>query len=335
MKVYLKILSLILVVALSFSIVACSHDNATNDKPGNVEDNNDGSAAPEGSDTNQNNTNNETQPPVNNEGDKDNTKDDEVIFTPVEDDNDYTTVDNVSMESNTDKFELLDNSYAADESFVYTATASFESGVASGIVFGAEDGNHYWVFNIDREANLVKLLYFTVEDGKTRAFELLTDYFIGNDKMTESERRLVAPKVASIDKVQLKVVITPEEDGVYAEFYADNIRRFGIDNVIDLNSFENLSYEGGSIGFNCFNSKVKFADIYYGKSDYSYYTELYRNQYHFSQYAHWNNDPNGLIYYDGYYHLYYQHHPYSNYWSDMYWGHARSKDLAHWELLPI
>ncbi len=244
-----------------------------------------------------------------------------------------------SMESTGDSFNLSETTYGEEEGFVYTATVSFESGVAAGLVFGAEDGSHYWVFNVDREANLVKLLYFTVTDGKTSAFELLTDYFIGNDKMTESERRLVGSKVAGIDKVQLKVVITPEDDAVYAEFYADNIRRFGIDNTIDLNTLEKLpegvSYGGGFIGFNCFKSKVEFTDVYYGKSDYSYYTELYRNQYHFSQYAHWNNDPNGLVYYDGYYHVFYQHHPYSNYWSDMYWGHARSKDLAHWELLPI
>ena len=245
----------------------------------------------------------------------------------------------ISMESKVDSFSLTEVTYGAEDKFVFTATVAFENGVAAGLIFGAEDGSHYWVFNVDREANRVKLLYFTVEDGKTKAVELLTDYFIGNDKMTDSERRLVGSKVATVDKVQLKVVITPEADGVYAEFYADNIRRFGIDNTIELNSLELLpeetSYNGGNIGFNCFNSKVKFSSIYYGKSDYSYYTELYRNQYHFSQYAHWNNDPNGLVYYDGYYHVFYQHHPYSNYWSDMYWGHARSTDLVHWELLPI
>ena len=326
MKNWLKIISLVLVFALSFSLVGCFNKKPGNENENEVEE-------PD------NSTTEDTEEPEDNTADvtppTEETPGGDVIFTPVEDPTDYTEVSNVTMESSMDKFELLDKAYEATESFVYTATASFERGVASGIAFGAEDGSHYWVFNIDREANLVKLLYFTIEGGKTTATELLTDYFIGNDKMTESEKRLVNPKVATIDKVQLKVVITPEEDGVYAEFYADNIRRFGIDNVIDLNSFEDVSYEGGKIGFNCFNSKIKFTDIFYGVSDYSYYTELYRNQYHFSQYAHWNNDPNGLVYYDGYYHLFYQHHPYSNYWSDMYWGHARSKDLAHWELLPI
>lgn len=326
MKNWLKIISLVLVFALSFSIVACS--------PKNSGDENEAEEKPGDSSTTEN-TEEKPEDTTTETPSTDNTPKEDVTFTPVEDTNDYTAVDNLTMESSVDKFELLDKAYEATESFVYTATATFERGVASGLAFGAEDGSHYWVFNIDREANLVKLLYFTVEGGKTTAVELLTDYFIGNDKMTESEKRLVNPKVATIDRVQLKVVITPDGDSVYAEFYADNIRRFGIDNVIDLNSFEDVSYEGGNIGFNCFNSKIKFADIYYGVSDYSYYTELYRNQYHFSQYAHWNNDPNGLVYYDGYYHLFYQHHPYSNYWADMYWGHARSKDLAHWELLPI
>ena len=322
MKVYLKILSLVLVAALSFSFVSCSYLNKDADKL--LDSDGDGFVSMENTDTS---TSDES------------TEDDTVTFTPVETNNGYTAVDNVNMESTTDSFSLLDVSYGAEEKFVYTATATFENGVASGIAFGAEDGSHYWVFNVDRAANRVKLLYFTVLDGKTQAVELMTDYFIGNDKMTDSERRLVGDKVATVEKVQLKVVITPEEDAVYAEFYADNIRRFGIDNTIDLNSLEllpeDVAYNGGSIGFNCFNSRIKFADIYYGKSDYSYYTELYRNQYHFSQYAHWNNDPNGLVYYDGYYHLYYQHHPFSNYWSDMYWGHARTKDLVHWELLPI
>ncbi|MBE7061239.1 MAG: hypothetical protein E7382_01720 [Clostridiales bacterium] len=241
----------------------------------------------------------------------------------------------VTMESQGDKFLLQEESVEKTDKYVYTATVSFERGVAAGLVFGAEDGERYWVFNVDREANLVKLLYFGLNDqNELKPTEFLTDYFIGNDKMTDSEKRLVGNKVRDIEKVQLKVVITPEEDGVYAEFYADNIRRFGIDRVIKLDDFE-ATYEGGKIGYNCFNSKVTFNDVYFGESDYSYYTELYRNQYHFSQYAHWNNDPNGLVYYDGYYHLYYQHHPFNNYWGDMYWGHARSTDLAHWELLPI
>lgn len=259
-----------------------------------------------------------------------------------------TELPSVTLEDGGDKFVLTDVSYGATESFVYTTTANFESGQAAALVFGAsetEDDREYWVFNVDRKENCVKLIYFYENaENNLVAQELMVDWFVGNDKMTAGEARLVRDRVANVQKVQLKVVITVEGDAVYGEFYADNIRRFGMDSEYNfkeynLNELERLpdgvEYNGGYIGYNCFNAKVRFEDTHYAESDYTYYTEAYRQQYHFSQYAHWNNDPNGLVYYNGYYHLFYQHHPYSNYWDAMHWGHARSKDLAHWELLPI
>lgn len=67
----------------------------------------------------------------------------------------------------------------------------------------------------------------------------------------------------------------------------------------------------------------------------SYYNELYRPQFHFSPEAHWMNDPNGLIYYKGEYHLFYQYYPDGVKWGPMHWGHATSKDLVHWNHLPV
>lgn len=72
-----------------------------------------------------------------------------------------------------------------------------------------------------------------------------------------------------------------------------------------------------------------------GTAQEALYQEKHRPQLHFSPKANWMNDPNGMVYYEGEYHLFFQYYPDSTVWGPMHWGHAVSKDLIHWNELPV
>ena len=97
----------------------------------------------------------------------------------------------------------------------------------------------------------------------------------------------------------------------------------------DMQQWQNktvkLRYDGSEQALN----SIVWADSIIGQS--RMYHEEERPQYHFTSRRGWINDPNGMIYYNGYYHLFYQHNPYECEWENMHWGHAVSKDMVHWE----
>lgn len=90
-----------------------------------------------------------------------------------------------------------------------------------------------------------------------------------------------------------------------------------------------IRYEGDQDGL----SKIYQSDIIAGQD--SLYKEKNRPQIHFTTRRGWTNDPNGLVYYEGEYHLFYQHNPFEREWQNMSWGHAVSTDLIHWKELPV
>lgn len=76
---------------------------------------------------------------------------------------------------------------------------------------------------------------------------------------------------------------------------------------------------------------IFIAIVFFGKTlAQEQYHEMYRPQIHFSPKANWMNDPNGLVYYNGIYHMFFQYYPDSTVWGPNFWGHATSKDLIHW-----
>jgi len=84
------------------------------------------------------------------------------------------------------------------------------------------------------------------------------------------------------------------------------------------------------------NTAKGFAAIYQDDTfpgEDNLYKEKLRPQIHFSSKRGWNNDPNGMVYYDGEYHLFYQHNPFDWPWGNMTWGHAVSTDMIHWQEL--
>ena len=86
----------------------------------------------------------------------------------------------------------------------------------------------------------------------------------------------------------------------------------------------------GAVGeFVCWR-EIKFSDTFDTTN-----RERFRPLFHHTPLYGWMNDPNGMFYKDGVWHLYYQYNPYGSQWENMHWGHSTSKDLVHWEAQPI
>ena len=94
--------------------------------------------------------------------------------------------------------------------------------------------------------------------------------------------------------------------------------------MLDIHVNGNYRQDGGVATFTCWKN-MKFSDSYDMKN-----REQYRPAYHHTPAYGWMNDPNGMFYKDGVWHLYFQRNPYGSQWENMTWGHSTSTDLLHW-----
>ena len=149
-------------------------------------------------------------------------------------------------------------------------------------------------------------------------------------KMKITKKYLNLPVSHRVDRA----VMTLQADGKPAQSFDIRLSPSEPDYWVfcDVSQYKNktvvISYQGDNAGMD----RIYQADEIAGQD--SLYKETNRPQIHYTQRRGWNNDPNGMLFYEGEYHLFYQHNPYEREWGNMHWGHAVSKDLIHWEELP-
>ena len=104
--------------------------------------------------------------------------------------------------------------------------------------------------------------------------------------------------------------------------------KMGDELLLDVKFHGDRRFTGAMKDFLCWR-EMKQSDTFDTKN-----CEKYRPQYHHTPLYGWMNDPNGMFYKDGVYHLFYQWNPYGSQWENMTWGHSTSRDLIHWEAQP-
>lgn len=174
------------------------------------------------------------------------------------------------------------------------------------------------------------------------------DVILVNDqkpKAEKSSQRKEREKEFTVAKKYLVMPIQNKGKGSKIHLFVngEEVRRYGLnlaptDEEADWYAFFTIeNYKGKKARVVATTTGEGFAlirqsDTIPGEED--FYTEPYRPQFHFTQKVGWNNDPNGMVYHDGKWHLFFQHNPVALPWGNMTWGHATSPDLVHWEQQP-
>ena len=154
-----------------------------------------------------------------------------------------------------------------------------------------------------------------------------------------SARYVLLPVEEREDMANVRVIVNNEQCQSFnlrlavdkVDYYVPlDIRRWGAEQVLlDITFHGDRRTKGSVKDFVCW-SEMKLSDTFDTGN-----REHFRPLYHHTPEYGWMNDPNGMFYKDGVYHLFYQFNPYGSQWENMTWGHSTSRDLIHWEAQPL
>jgi fructan beta-fructosidase len=143
-----------------------------------------------------------------------------------------------------------------------------------------------------------------------------------------SKKYLLLPVEDTAEELQATIWVDDKKIDTYVLRIAQNSVDYWV--PVELSAWKNQEVSLKLNKAAAFLKEAQLSDSF----DFEY-NEKYRPACHFTPLYGWMNDPNGMVYYAGEYHLFYQHNPYGTRWQNMSWGHAVSTDLVHWEHLPV
>lgn len=165
--------------------------------------------------------------------------------------------------------------------------------------------------------------------SNTEKSSLMIDHKVS---FSADKKYLLIPIDNSAPEISTQLVVNQEKEGVPINL---RLAQSKISYWVPMNIEK---YKGQTISLifkYVEKSNTGFKEIKQSEDFHFDINEQYRPAYHFSPKYGWMNDPNGLVYYNGKYHLFYQYNPYSSVWGNMHWGHAVSNDLRRWEHQPV
>lgn len=172
------------------------------------------------------------------------------------------------------------------------------------------------------------ILVDNIEMSNTSKSNIMPDYSLSFDA---SMKYLLVPVEDQGPESSVQLSVNGQKVGVPMNIRVSQTK---VDHWVPINI---ESYKGKSVSLTFGHVKktdIGFAQIKQSDTfDYDY-NEKYRPAYHFSPQYGWMNDPNGMVYYNGEYHLFFQSNPYGSRWANMHWGHAISSNLVKWEYKP-